>query len=164
MKYTLLIFSTLGAGIAFSQDRDLTKDNKQLPTVAEANLPELSNKVEPFKGIIGHKELQGHTFVKFPFVENGASLDIDPQGRIYVGETNRFWLGVPDLRGANRMIREDFQAKTVQDRLDMYERHKDFFPKGWLTNAADRIVRLEDRDGNGAADHRTPLFGPLSSG
>ncbi|MDC0275980.1 HEAT repeat domain-containing protein [Verrucomicrobiales bacterium] len=155
MKYTLLIFSTLGAGIAFSQDRDLTKDNKQLPTVAEANLPELSNKVEPFKGIIGHKELQGHTFVKFPFVENGASLDIDPQGRIYVGETNRFWLGVPDLRGANRMIREDFQAKTVQDRLDMYERHKDFFPKGWLTNAADRIVRLEDRDGNGAADHRT---------
>jgi quinoprotein glucose dehydrogenase len=37
-----------------------------------------------------------------------------------VAEANRFWLGVPDLRGANEMIRGDFKSVKVSDR----PRHK----------------------------------------
>ena len=151
--YLIILLSLCLSGHSFG--KDLAAEFKQLPTVKEADLPELSNKAEPFKGIINLEGWQGHTYVKFPFIENGASLDIDPQGRIYVAETNRFWLGVPDLRGANDMIREDFQAITVEDRLEMYKRHASYFPEGWFTKVADRIIRLEDRDGNGAADHRT---------
>lgn len=134
---------------------DLAAKFKKLPTVAEADLPALPNKLGPFRGLVQHDGLEGHTWVTFPFVENAASLDIDPRGRVFVTEANRFWLGVPDLRGANEMIRDDFKAVTIADRLAMYEKFKSHFPEGWFTTVADRVIRLEDRDGNGAPDHRT---------
>lgn len=134
---------------------DLAAKFKPLPTVPEADLPPLPNQLSPFRGAIHHAGLQGHTWVTFPFVENAASLDIDPLGRVFVSEANRFWQGVPDLRGANEMIRDDFKAETIADRLALYEKFKTHFPDGWFTSVADRVIRLEDRDGNGAPDHRT---------
>lgn len=134
---------------------ELNKRFKKLPTVAEEDLPELPNKQESFPGVINHDGLQGHIWTKFPFVENPGSIGIDRKGRVFVTEANRFWLGVPDLRGANELIREDFQATNVEDRAKLYEKHKSRFPKGFFTTVADRIIRLEDKDGNGAADHRT---------
>ncbi len=44
-------------------------------------------------------------------MENPGSFGFDPQGRLYVAEANRFWLGVPDLRGANELIRDDFKGR-----------------------------------------------------
>ncbi len=134
---------------------DLAKKFKQLPTVPEAEVPEPSNEKTPFRGIIQHDGFVGHTWAAFPQIENPASLGIDPKGRVFVTEANRFWLGVPDLRGANEMIRDDFKAVTVEDRQKMYDKFASHFPEGWFSKVADRVVRLEDRDGNGAADHRT---------
>ena len=51
----------------------------------------------------------------YPHVENPASLDMDPQGRIFVSEANRFWFGVPDCV-EREMIRGDFRSHTT-DRL-----------------------------------------------
>lgn len=128
---------------------------KQLPTVPEAEMPPLSNTPGAFRGLIQHEGLEGHTWVAFPFVENPGSFGFDPQGRLFVAEANRFWLGVPDLRGANELIRDDFKAVTVADRLTMYQKYSSSFPEGWFSRVADRLILLEDRDGNGAADHRT---------
>ncbi|NRB73727.1 MAG: PQQ-dependent sugar dehydrogenase, partial [Verrucomicrobiales bacterium] len=128
---------------------------KQLPTVPEDELPELPNQPTSFPGLIEHEGLEGHTWVTFPFVENPGSFGFDPQGRLYVAEANRFWLGVPDLRGANEMIRDDFKSESIEDRTKLYEKFASSFPEGWFTRVADRLIRLEDRDGNGAADHRT---------
>ncbi|MFT5465738.1 MAG: quinoprotein glucose dehydrogenase [Verrucomicrobiales bacterium] len=134
---------------------DLARKFQQLPTVPEAEVPELSNELGPFRGAIKHDGYVGHTWAAFPQIENAASLDVDPKGRVFVTEANRFWLGVPDLRGANEMIRDDFKLETVNDRLAMYEKFKANFPEGWFSKVADRIVRLEDSDGNGAPDRRT---------
>lgn len=134
---------------------ELQQRFKQLPTVPEAEMPALPNQPSAFRGLIEHEGLEGSTWVEFPFVENPGSFGFDPQGRLYVAEANRFWLGVPDLRGANELIRDDFRAVTVEDRTKLYEKFAASFPEGWFTAVADRIVRLEDRDGNGAADHRT---------
>ncbi|MBU6302065.1 MAG: HEAT repeat domain-containing protein [Verrucomicrobia bacterium] len=128
---------------------------KPLPTVPEDRLPALANAKGTFRGLIRHEGLEGHTWVAFPFVENPGSLGFDPQGRLYVAEANRFWLGVPDLRGANELIRGDFQSVTVADRLALYRKHASSFPEGWFSRVADRLLLLEDRDGNGAADHRS---------
>lgn len=128
---------------------------KQLPTVPEDKLPPLPNQPGTFRGLIEHKGLEGHTWVAFPFVENPGSFGFDPQGRLYVAEANRFWLGVPDLRGASELIRDDFKATVVEDRAKLYEKYAASFPAGWFSRVADRLIRLEDRDGNGAADHRT---------
>ncbi len=134
---------------------ELNRNHKPLPSVPEAELPELKNQPEPFPGILNHAGLEAHTWVRFPFVENPGSLGIDPKGRVYVAEANRFWQGVPDLRGANELIRGDFQSVTVADRAKLYETFAARFPPTFFTDTADRILRLEDRDGNGAADHRT---------
>ncbi|MDF1862928.1 MAG: HEAT repeat domain-containing protein, partial [Verrucomicrobiales bacterium] len=134
---------------------ELEQRFKQLPTVPEDELPELPNEPTSFRGLIEHDGLKGNTWVTFPFVENPGSFGFDPQGRLYVAEANRFWLGVPDLRGANELIRDDFKAVTVYDRLALYEKYSSSFPEGWFSRVADRLIRLEDKDGNGAADHRT---------
>lgn len=146
----LLTSSALAVSLA-----ELTQRYKPLPTVPEAELPAMKNKPEPFPGTVRHPGFEAHTWVKFPFVENPGSFGFDPKGRLFVAETNRFWQGVPDLRGANELIREDFQAVTVEDRAKLYEKWAARFPADFFTNTADRIIRLEDRDGNGAADHRT---------
>lgn len=146
----LLTSSALAVSLA-----ELTQRYKPLPTVPEAELPAMKNKPEPFPGTVRHPGFEAHTWVKFPFVENPGSFGFDRKGRLYVAEVNRFWQGVPDLRGANELIPEDFQAVTVDDRAKLYEKWAARFPADFFTNTADRIIRLEDRDGNGAADHRT---------
>ena len=123
--------------------------------VPEEKMPALPNKTSPFRGKINHSGYVGHTWVGYPHVENPASLDMDPQGRIFVAEANRFWFGVPDLRRAREMIREDFQARTIEDRLAMYDKHAGKRDRAWYTQTPDRLIRLEDRDGNGVADFRT---------
>jgi len=134
---------------------EVEKRGKPLPSVAEADMPALPNVPGTFRGLIQHPGLTGSTWVTFPFVENPGSFGFDPKGRLFVAEANRFWLGAPDLRGATEMIPDDFRSVTLEDRLALYEKFKTSFPEGWFTRTADRIIRLEDRDGNGAADHRT---------
>lgn len=128
---------------------------KKLPSVAEKDLPKFSNRTTPFRGSVTNSGLRGYTYVTFPFVENPGSFCFDEKGRLYVAETHRFWLGVPDLRGKNEMVRGDFQSRTTADRTKLYEEWAHLFPEGWFSAVADRVIRLEDRDGNGAADHRT---------
>lgn len=150
-----LALAVLPAATSAITPAELESRFKALPSVPEDEIPPLSNRPGAFPGLIRHEGLAGHTWVAFPFVENPGSFGFDPQGRLYVAEANRFWLGVPDLRGANELIRDDFKAVTVADRLTMYQKYAASFPEGWFGRVADRIVLLEDRDGNGAADHRS---------
>lgn len=157
-RHLLFLFVALswpGAPLGAVSLEELLRNHKPLPSVPEAELPALKNTPEPFPGIVHHPGLDASTWVRFPFVENAGSLGIDPKGRIYVSEANRFWQGVPDLRGANELIPGDFQSVTVEDRMKLYETFAARFPPSFFTDTADRIIRLEDRDGNGAADQRT---------
>ena len=153
--------ATAAAALAVTKQQ-LEERFQQLPSVAEKDLPKLSNKRTPFRGSFTNSALRGYTYVTFPFVENPGSFGFDHQGRMYVAETHRFWLGVPDLRGKNMMIEGDFRARSTADRTKLYEEWSHEFPEGWFTAVGDRIVMLEDRDGNGAADHRTPFSGPFN--
>ena len=130
--------------------------------VPEDKMPALKNQKAPFRGVIKHDGYVGHTWAAYPHVENPASLGIDPRGRVFVAEANRFWFGVPDLRGAKQMTRGDFRSVTVEDRKKLYDEHiarhgpgpKDKDPE-WYTKVPDRLIRLEDADGNGVADQRS---------
>jgi len=124
-------------------------------SLSTADMPALSNKSSPFRGKILHSGYEGYTWVSYPHVENSASLDVDPKGRIFVAEANRFKFGVQDLRGARYMVARDFQSRTLEDRLKMYEEFSDEIPMSWYNDVPDRLIRLEDKDGNGVADIRT---------
>ena len=123
--------------------------------IPESDIPPLSNEASDFRGIIKHEGYIGHTWVTYPHVENPASLDMDPQGRIFVSEANRFWFGVPDLRRAREMIRGDFRSRTTADRLALYDAHADKRDRAWYEQTPDRLIRLEDSDANFVADKRT---------
>ena len=122
--------------------------------VNESEMPELSNKSAPFRGKINHSGYVGHTWVTYPHVENPASLGIDPMGRVFVAEAHRFKFGVPDLRGNRHMIQDDFKSVKVEDRLKMYQKYQDKRPMSWYTDYPERLIILEDKDGNMVADYR----------
>ncbi|HRK16798.1 MAG TPA: HEAT repeat domain-containing protein, partial [Prosthecobacter sp.] len=126
---------------------------RQQPVVTE--MPAMKNQPESFSGLVKHPGLSGSTWVRFPFVQNPGSLGIDRKGRIFVAEVNRFWQGVADLRGINEFIRGDFQSRTLEDRVKLQNSIPGRVPEGFWTNTADRLIRLEDADGNGAADKRS---------
>ncbi|MEC7626981.1 MAG: HEAT repeat domain-containing protein [Verrucomicrobiota bacterium] len=123
--------------------------------VGEGEMPELSNESSAFRGKILSEEYLGHTWVTYPHVENPASLDIDPMGRVFVAEAHRFNLGVPDLRSNRHMIQDDFKSITTDDRLKMYQKFQDKRPMDWYAQYPERLILLEDRDGNYVADHRS---------
>lgn len=119
------------------------------------DLPPMKNQPETFSGVVRHPGLTATTWVRFPFVQNPGSFGIDRKGRLFVAEVNRFWQGVADLRGVNEFIRGDFQSQTLTDREKLQNSIPGRFPEGFWTNTPDRLIRLEDSDGNGAADKRT---------
>ncbi len=118
-------------------------------------MPALKNQPESFSGLVKHPGLSASTWVRFPFVQNPGSLGIDRKGRVFVAEVNRFWQGVADLRGVNEFIRGDFQSRTLEDRVKLQNSIPGRVPEGFWTSTADRLIRLEDADGNGAADGRS---------
>ncbi len=141
--------------IAFVAHSSLLYAAPEPIAVPEEKMPALKNRKDPFRGVIKHEGYVGHTWVTYPHVENPASLGIDPRGRLFVAEVNRLWFGVPDLRNAQAMTRGDFRSVTVQDRQKLYDEHTNLFKPEWYTNVPDRLIRLEDTDGNGAADRRS---------
>src|SRR6266542_1155858 len=101
-----------------------------------------------------------------PMLANPVAFNFDERGRAYVCETFRLGAGVDDIRGLMDWLDEELAARTVDDRLAEMKRHLgDRFPK--YSEHSERIRLIEDRDGDGKADHasvfadgfNTPLDG-----
>src|SRR5210317_593009 len=116
------------------------------------NLEKMPNKLGNFKGVSLHEAYQGYTWVAAPYLKGPASMDIDPKVRVFVSEARRMGKGVPDNRRVDWRIYEDYRLKTVEDRLDSYQRNQHRMPMEWYEQEADRVLRFVDADGNGAPD------------
>jgi quinoprotein glucose dehydrogenase len=112
----------------------------------------MPNKLGNFKGASLHEAYQGYTWVAAPYLKGPASMDIDPTGRVFVSEARRMGKGVPDNRRKGWRIYEDYRLKTVEDRLDSYQRNQHRKPMEWYEQEADQVLRFVDTDGNGAPD------------
>jgi quinoprotein glucose dehydrogenase len=89
-----------------------------------------------------------------PMLANPVSFCLDERGRIYVAETYRQGKGVEDDRGHMDWLDDDLAAETVEDRLAYF--WKRLGAKVWdYAKEQDRIMLLEDRDGDGKADVST---------
>ncbi len=97
-----------------------------------------------------------------PLVRDPVAFDIDGQGRAYVCESARQENGVEDNRSSPYWLLDDLALETVEDRLAMYEKHKDRRKDGmqYYTAHDDRLTRLVDSDGDGILDARN-LFTPV---
>jgi len=88
-----------------------------------------------------------------------VALDVDEWGRVYVAETSRQERGAEDNR-SHDWLAEDLASRSLEDRAAYYRAALDagaFDDPDHFTTATDRLVLLEDGDGDGFADRRREL-------
>ncbi len=90
-----------------------------------------------------------------PQLRNPIALCLDDWGRVYIAEEHRFLEGTPENRSHSFMLEDDLQVTTLDDRRAMQAKWAERFSGGsnWFTQTSDIVRRLEDRDGDGRADH-----------
>src|SRR5581483_528679 len=89
-----------------------------------------------------------------PLLANPVAFNFDEKGRAYVCETFRLGAGVDDIRGIMDWLNEELASRTVDERLAEMKRHLGNRFVSY-TNNSERIELIEDRAGQGKADHAT---------
>ena len=89
--------------------------------------------------------------------QNPSAICFDGSGRLFVAEIHRWRAGVQDIRNEQQILLDDIDNESSADRLAMYERDIVTRPLSFYTEFTDRIVRIEDADGDGRAD-RSGVF------
>src|SRR5258708_14123192 len=89
-----------------------------------------------------------------PMLANPVAFNFDEKGRAYVCETFRLHAGVDDIRGLMDWLDEELASRGVEDRLAEMKRHLgDRFQN--YRQHSEQIRLIEDRNGDGKADHST---------
>jgi quinoprotein glucose dehydrogenase len=87
-----------------------------------------------------------------PQFVNAVAFWIDPHGRMYFAETHRIHKGGFDVRNLMHMLDDDLACRTVEDRIGTVRKHMpDKLAE--IEAASERVRIVEDRDGDGVADH-----------
>ncbi len=96
-------------------------------------------------------------FAAEPLLRNPVAFSPDEKGRWFIAETYRQEKGVEDNRAHANWLNDDIASRTVEDRLAMinkfYRDPQKFAEK--FTTEQERVVRIEDTNGDGVADKQT---------
>ncbi len=104
--------------------------------------------------------MQSVIFDEWLLLATPVALDIDEYGRVLVAETGRQNKGAEDNREHEYWLLDDLASRSVDDRRAYYQKWLDdgrFDDPDHFIAESDRLVVLEDRDGDGVADSRKVL-------
>jgi quinoprotein glucose dehydrogenase len=114
--------------------------------------------------------LKAHLWAAEPMFGNPVAFNLDEQGRVFVSETHRYGTSTLDIRNYMWMLEDDLANRNQADWLASIERS--FGPAGVkeLSLESERLILLEDTDGDGTADKssvyadnfRSPMDGVAS--
>ncbi len=135
----------------FCQAGELVSPSGTKPPKVAAASDEAERAIKRFEVAPGFKV---EVFAAEPHLANPVAFHVDEKGRFYVVETFRLHDGVTDIRGHMDWLDEDLANRSVDDRLAMMERHLGAKISDYQQQS-ERISLIEDRDGDGKADHST---------
>lgn len=109
------------------------------------------------KGLEAAPGLEVELFASDPLLFNPVAFTIDEKGRFFISETHRYKDAIFDIWAADQRWKDaDASFRTVQDRADFLAGEYASNPEA-LTKDSEVIRLVEDRDGDGKADH-TAVF------
>ncbi len=88
-----------------------------------------------------------------PQLSNGVAFHLDPNGRVFVAESHRWARSVFDITQRTNWLLQDLAFRTVEDRVRHLEAEFAAVDPELLTRDSEVVRRVEDRDGDGRADH-----------
>ncbi len=112
-----------------------------------------------------------------PMLRNPVSFALDEHDRVYVAETFRYKWGVLDNRQRSEWPSDDWRRKATPERLARIEDElldrdlamrtvedraaliREFMDEKHMSTYSDQVTRIEDRDGDGRADHAVLFAG-----
>lgn len=162
-----LLAATLAGAVSAAEPRPLLGPERQRapeiePASAEAAQALTRMKLPP--GIVAK------LWAAEPMLANPVAFNLDERGRVFVAETHRYRTSVLDIRDYMWMLEDELANRTQDDFLATLRRS--FGEKGLveLSQESERLVLLEDTNGDGTADKssvyaddfRTPLDGIAS--
>ena len=97
-------------------------------------------------------ELVAEVFAGPSMVKNVTAICFDDQGRLYATESYRWRNGIEDNRDHLYWVMDDLASQDTRDRDRLLKKWADSFTPDYFTANADRVMCLEDRNGDGRAD------------
>ncbi len=99
--------------------------------------------------------LKMELFAAEPQLLNPVALSVDEKGRVFVVETFRLHAGVTDIRSHMDWLDTDLACRTTEDLADELKKYLHGADFAALTNNSEKVQLVEDRNGDGKADHAT---------
>lgn len=107
-------------------------------------------------------ELKAEIWAEASMLANPVAFCFDEKGRMFVAETHRQGVGVPDNRAHPYWLEDDVMAKSIEDRVAKYEKWQTRTPLTTFTSAGEMIRLIEDSNGDGIADKSSDFAGPFN--
>ncbi|MSU32384.1 MAG: hypothetical protein EXS25_06960 [Pedosphaera sp.] len=114
--------------------------------------PSFEAAVEGTKRFQLAKELSLSVWAAEPQLSNGVAFSFDGRGRMFVAETHRYGVSVFDITKNSAWLLADMALRSVDDRARFLARQF-VTNQSLLTRDREQVRMLEDRDGDGRADH-----------
>jgi quinoprotein glucose dehydrogenase len=130
--------------------QDPAPDLPYAPKIAEAS----GEGLEALKSMRIAPGMHVDLWAAEPMLANPVCFCVDEKNCFYVVETFRLHDGVTDLREHMNWLDDELACRTVADRLAMYRKYLGNQLSG-LETEHERVRLLEDRSGQGKADHAT---------
>ncbi|HEX2099738.1 MAG TPA: PQQ-dependent sugar dehydrogenase, partial [Candidatus Synoicihabitans sp.] len=145
-----LILSVTGVSVHSAPMLELEKAPRSpIPEVAAAS----DDAINALSRIQVAAGFEASLWAAEPMLANPVAFDFDERGRVFVSETHRYRTSVLDIRAYMAMLEQDLALRTVDDRAKMILELFGEKQANELSQETEVVRLIEDRDGDGVADH-----------
>ncbi|HEX2860545.1 MAG TPA: PQQ-dependent sugar dehydrogenase, partial [Lacunisphaera sp.] len=169
-----LAFTHLAPALHAAETAEVDAPQGKLQDIPRLHEPEIEPASDEAKLALGRMKLPpgltAHLWAAEPMFANPVAFNLDEKGRVFVSETHRYGSSTLDIRGYMWTLEDDLDNRNQADWLASIRRNFGEAGVKELSIESERLVLLEDTNGDGTADKtsvyadnfRSPLDGVAS--